>query len=98
MTTREIADAVGKPIRTVQDWVKELSAKSALISAKSASSSPRTIPARRRNNLERLPGNLYRRQDNLHGDKAPPGRTGQKGVMLTTGHACGKVEFKDRAC
>jgi transposase len=40
MTTKQIAEAVGKPVRTVQDWVKELGAKSALISAKSASSSP----------------------------------------------------------
>ena len=40
MTVKEIAQAVGKPQRTVQDWVKRLSAKSAPISAKLASSSP----------------------------------------------------------
>jgi hypothetical protein len=40
MTTQEIAEAAGKPVRTVQDWVKSLSAKSALIGAKSALSSP----------------------------------------------------------
>lgn len=40
MTTKQIAESLGKPVRTVQDWVKSLSAKSALISAKSESSSP----------------------------------------------------------
>lgn len=40
MTTKEIAVAVGKKQRTVQDWIQKLSAKSASISAKSASSSP----------------------------------------------------------
>lgn len=45
MMTKEIAAAIGKPVRTVQDWIKNLSAKSASVSAKSASSSPMN-PAR----------------------------------------------------
>lgn len=44
MTVKEIAEAVGKPQRTVQDWVKKISAKSASIGAKLASSSS-TYPA-----------------------------------------------------
>ncbi len=39
--TKQIAEYLGKPERTVQDWVKTLSAKSASVSAKLASSSPR---------------------------------------------------------
>jgi hypothetical protein len=41
VTTKQIAAYLGKPERTVQDWVKSLSAKSAPIDAKLASSSPR---------------------------------------------------------
>lgn len=40
ITTKELASSIGKPVRTVQDWIKKLSAKSALVSAISASSSP----------------------------------------------------------
>ena len=40
MTTKEIAESVGKPERTVRDWVKSLAAKSAVIEAKLAASSP----------------------------------------------------------
>jgi hypothetical protein len=40
MTVKEIAKAVGKKPRTVQEWVQKLSAISAPIAAKSASSSP----------------------------------------------------------
>jgi hypothetical protein len=40
MTTKDIAQATGKPVRTIQDWVKSISAKSASINAKSALSSP----------------------------------------------------------
>lgn len=40
MTTKQIAEAVGKPERTVRDWVKALAAKSAVITAKLAASSP----------------------------------------------------------
>lgn len=40
MTTKQIAEAVGKPERTVRDWIKRLAAKSAVIAAKSATSSP----------------------------------------------------------
>lgn len=41
MTTHEIAIALGKPQRTVQDWVALLSAKSVTVNAKLASSSSR---------------------------------------------------------
>jgi hypothetical protein len=40
MTSKEIALAVGKPERTVQNWVKFLGAKLASVGAKLASSSP----------------------------------------------------------
>lgn len=44
MTSKDIAEALGKPLRTVQDWIKATGAKSASIDAKSASSSS-TYPA-----------------------------------------------------
>lgn len=40
MTTKEIAENIGKPDRTVRDWVKSLTAKSTVVAAKSATSSP----------------------------------------------------------
>jgi len=40
MTTKEIAQATGKPERTIRDWVKAVTAKSATITAKLATSSP----------------------------------------------------------
>jgi hypothetical protein len=44
MTTKQIADAVGKEVRAVQNWVKMASAKNASIDAKNASSNS-TYPA-----------------------------------------------------
>lgn len=40
MTTKQIAEYLGKPERTVRDWVKALAAKSAVVAAKLAASSP----------------------------------------------------------
>jgi len=40
MTTKEIAESLKKPERTVRDWVRNLAAKSAVIEAKLAVSSP----------------------------------------------------------
>lgn len=46
MTAREIAEAVGKPERTVRDWVKAASAKSAEILAKIAKARATSVAAR----------------------------------------------------
>lgn len=40
MTVKEIAKATGKPERTVRDWVRKTSAKSAEVAAKSAEAGP----------------------------------------------------------
>jgi hypothetical protein len=44
MTTREIAEAVGRKDRAVQNWIKIMGAKNASINAKNASSTS-TYPA-----------------------------------------------------